>query len=148
MITMQLKQLLIIKQILFVSTFGNVQETVWRICIQISGCKGLLLTCEFYIFVIRSHLDLNHQEQRPLQKHFMMNFQITNLRKYMFNVQVHPVLCPRYILHIFTANTLDHTLYSLNCQLHYPNDRFKKLTNFFGHSLIQMSYDLKSTSGV
>ena len=29
----QLKKLLIVKQILLVSTIGNVQRTVWRICI-------------------------------------------------------------------------------------------------------------------
>ena len=33
-----LKNLLIIKQILLVSTLGNVQRTVWRICTLMSGC--------------------------------------------------------------------------------------------------------------
>ena len=37
----QLKKLLIVKQILLVSTLGNVQSTVWRICILNLGCKGL-----------------------------------------------------------------------------------------------------------
>ena len=30
-----------IKQILLVSPLGSVQRTVWRICILISGCRGL-----------------------------------------------------------------------------------------------------------
>ena len=38
----QLKQLLIVKQILLVSLFGNVQRTVWRICILMLVCKGLI----------------------------------------------------------------------------------------------------------
>ena len=37
----QLRKLLIVWQILFVSTLKNVQRTVWRICILILGCKGL-----------------------------------------------------------------------------------------------------------
>ena len=37
----QLKRLWIDKQILLVSTLGNVQRTVWRICILMIGCKGL-----------------------------------------------------------------------------------------------------------
>ena len=37
----RLKQLLIVKQILLVSLFGNVWRTVWRICILILGSKGL-----------------------------------------------------------------------------------------------------------
>ena len=37
----QLKQLLIVKQILLVSLFANVWRTVWRICILMLGCKGL-----------------------------------------------------------------------------------------------------------
>ena len=36
----QLKQLLIVKQILPVNLFGNVWGTVWRICILMLGCKG------------------------------------------------------------------------------------------------------------
>ena len=43
----QLKKLLIFKQILLVSTFGNVQRTVWRICILMLGCKGL--NCELVL---------------------------------------------------------------------------------------------------
>ena len=38
----QLKKLLIVKQILLVSTIGNIWGTVWRICIPMLGCKGLL----------------------------------------------------------------------------------------------------------
>ena len=30
------------KQILLFSTLGNVQRTVWRICILMLGCKGLM----------------------------------------------------------------------------------------------------------
>jgi len=37
----QLKKLLINEQILLVSTLGNVQETEWRICILMSGHKGV-----------------------------------------------------------------------------------------------------------
>ena len=33
--------LLIVKEILFVSTIGNVKRTVWRKCILMLGCKGL-----------------------------------------------------------------------------------------------------------
>ena len=33
--------ILIAKQILLVSTLGNVQGTVWRICILMLGCTGL-----------------------------------------------------------------------------------------------------------
>ena len=36
-------RLLIVKQILLVSTMGNVKRIVWRICILILGCKGLIL---------------------------------------------------------------------------------------------------------
>ena len=39
----QLKQLLIVKQILLVSLFGNVWGTVWRISILMLGRKGLTL---------------------------------------------------------------------------------------------------------
>ena len=34
-------KLLIVKQILLVSTLGNVKRTVWRICILMLGFKGL-----------------------------------------------------------------------------------------------------------
>ena len=37
----QLKRLLIVKQILLVSTLGNVKRTVWRIYALMLGCKGL-----------------------------------------------------------------------------------------------------------
>ena len=37
----QLEQLLIVKQTLLFSLFGNVWRTVWRICILMLGCKGL-----------------------------------------------------------------------------------------------------------
>ena len=37
----QLKKLLIVIQILLVSTLGNVSRTVWRICLLMLGCKGL-----------------------------------------------------------------------------------------------------------
>ena len=37
----QLKKLLIVKQILLISTTGNIWRTVWRICILIVACKGL-----------------------------------------------------------------------------------------------------------
>ena len=37
----QLKRLLIVKQILLVSTLGNVQRAVWRIYALMLGCKGL-----------------------------------------------------------------------------------------------------------
>ena len=36
-----LKKFLIVKQILLVSTLGNVQRTLWRIWILMLGCKGL-----------------------------------------------------------------------------------------------------------
>ena len=36
----QFKKLAVLKQILLVSTLGNVLETVWRICILMLGCKG------------------------------------------------------------------------------------------------------------
>ena len=38
----QLKKLLIVKQILLVSTIRNIWGPVWRICILMLGCKGLL----------------------------------------------------------------------------------------------------------
>ena len=41
MITNLLKKLLIVKLILLVSTLGNVQRTVWRICTMILGCTKL-----------------------------------------------------------------------------------------------------------
>ena len=37
----QQQQLLIVKQILLVSIFGNVQRTVMRICMLVLGCRGL-----------------------------------------------------------------------------------------------------------
>ena len=39
----QLKKLLIVKQILLVSTLGNFYKTVWRICILMLGCIGLVI---------------------------------------------------------------------------------------------------------
>ena len=39
----QINKLMIVKQILLVSTLGNVWRTVWRICILMLGCKGLKL---------------------------------------------------------------------------------------------------------
>ena len=39
----QINKLMIVKQILLVSTLGNVWRTVWRICILMSGHKGLKL---------------------------------------------------------------------------------------------------------
>ena len=52
----QLKNFLIIKQILPASTLGIVQRTVWRICILMLGCKGK--SCDqFYIFrVLLEHV--------------------------------------------------------------------------------------------
>ena len=47
----QLKKLLTVKQILLVSTMGDVWRTVWRICIMMLGCKRLtvnfLMMCTF-----------------------------------------------------------------------------------------------------
>ena len=40
--------LLIVKQILLVSTLGNVYRTVWRICILMLLCKGLNNEVESY----------------------------------------------------------------------------------------------------
>ena len=39
----QINKLVIVKQILLVSTLGNVWITVWRICILMLGRKGLKL---------------------------------------------------------------------------------------------------------
>ena len=39
----QLKKLMIVKQILVVSTLVNVQRTVWRIWTLMLSCKGLIL---------------------------------------------------------------------------------------------------------
>ena len=39
----QLKKLMIVKQILVVSTLVNVQRTVWRIWTLMLRCKGLIL---------------------------------------------------------------------------------------------------------
>ena len=52
----QLKNFLIIKQILPASTLGIVQRTVWRIYILMLGCKGK--SCDqFYIFrVLLEHV--------------------------------------------------------------------------------------------
>ena len=36
------KELLIVKQNLLDSTLGNIQKTVWRMCILILACKGLI----------------------------------------------------------------------------------------------------------
>ena len=41
----QLKKLLIAQQLLLVSTLGNVQRTVQRIYILMSGCKGFGVLC-------------------------------------------------------------------------------------------------------
>ena len=46
MITNSTREALDYKQILLVSTLGNVLRTVWRICILMLGCKGFTLTCE------------------------------------------------------------------------------------------------------
>ena len=35
------KKVLIVTEILLVSTLGNAERTVWRICILILECKGL-----------------------------------------------------------------------------------------------------------
>ena len=38
------EELLIVTQILLVITIGNLLRTIWRICILIQGCKGLLIS--------------------------------------------------------------------------------------------------------
>ena len=45
------EKLLIVKQILSISTIGSVQRTVWRICILMLECKGL---------TVRSHRPKHH----------------------------------------------------------------------------------------
>ena len=45
------EKLLIVKQILLISTIGSVQRTVWRICILMLECKGL---------TVRSHRPKHH----------------------------------------------------------------------------------------
>ena len=47
----QLKKLLIVKQILPVSTLGNVKRIVWRICILMLGCKWFNWTVKDAKFV-------------------------------------------------------------------------------------------------
>ena len=37
----QVEDVLIVKQILLIIAIGNVWRTVWRMCMLISGCKGL-----------------------------------------------------------------------------------------------------------
>ena len=41
---------LIVKQILETSTLRNIKRTVWRICMLMLGCKGLILTCVVQLF--------------------------------------------------------------------------------------------------
>ena len=49
----KLKNLLIVIQILLVSTLGNVWRTVWRICILKLRCKGLKTSCnQFYVCIV------------------------------------------------------------------------------------------------
>ena len=49
------KKLLTVKQILFVSTLGNVESIVWRVCILMLGCKGLIdyycNVCKIFILI-------------------------------------------------------------------------------------------------
>ena len=49
----QVRKLLIVRQILLVSTLKNILRTVWRICILTLECKGLRPTFseEFYLKV-------------------------------------------------------------------------------------------------
>ena len=49
-----LKKLLIVKQILIVSTLGDVERTVWRICIMMLVRKGLSL---LLLYSINTYLD-------------------------------------------------------------------------------------------
>ena len=52
----ELKNFLIIKQILPASTLGIVQRTVWRICVLMLGCQGKSCN-QFYIFrVLLEHV--------------------------------------------------------------------------------------------
>ena len=49
----RLKKLLIVTQILQVGILGNVQRTVWRICILMLGSKGLTLVKLFSVFTLK-----------------------------------------------------------------------------------------------
>ena len=49
----QFKTLLIIKHILLARTIGNVQRTLWRICILMLGCKGLRSWVHDFVFATR-----------------------------------------------------------------------------------------------
>ena len=48
----QLKKLLVVRQILIVSTLVTVQRTVWRIGIMMLGCKGLVMLLTFLLNMI------------------------------------------------------------------------------------------------
>ena len=44
--------LLIVKEILFVSTIGNVKRTVQRKCVLMLGCKGLIVKQKITTYLI------------------------------------------------------------------------------------------------
>ena len=48
----QIKELSIVRKILPVNTIGNLQRTVWRICLLMFKCKGLNILADFLLIVI------------------------------------------------------------------------------------------------
>ena len=66
---LQLKKLVIFKQILLVSTFGNVKRTVWRICILMLGCKRLKASSwdRFLHQEVRKSIAISPSEWDPSQ---------------------------------------------------------------------------------
>ena len=56
----QRKMLLIVRQILLISTSGKVCRTVWRKCILMWGCKGLHTTPESHKTMIINHVLSKH----------------------------------------------------------------------------------------
>ena len=52
----QLRKFLIVKQVPQVSTLGNVERTVWRICTLMLGCKGLILFTYLFCCALQPYL--------------------------------------------------------------------------------------------
>ena len=55
-------KLLITRQILLVSSLGNVHKTLWRICILMLGCEGLIALPDALLEA--SYLKISHVEKR------------------------------------------------------------------------------------
>ena len=75
-----LRKLLIVWQILLVSTLTNILRTVWRICTLTLGCKGLKLLYPTKNEYLNKDFQLNHDEKPTYQMGKSRSFYFTAVR--------------------------------------------------------------------